>query len=154
AGRPGPPVPSARRPVRYRRCIAAANTVRAPLDEIRRRAGFGVITRRLPGPNGAKPVWQYRVQGANAVRLAAILRPYLRVKHEQADVLAAFAFLTKGRSAPNRDAERAAQEAAYRATRRLNSGDDPTRHQERLASRIRSTSSAGTGSPSPTPTTP
>jgi len=115
--------------------VVIANTVRAPLDEIHRRAGVGSVNTR-PRPAPFKTQYQYTVGSQNAQRFIRAIRPYLRVKGAQADILLRFVALDRstsgGRRADQRAnyaVRRAPQVGLYEEVRALNKRgmplDDP-----------------------------
>src|SRR5262249_33043623 len=69
--------------------LTLSNTVRAPLDEFKARRGIGSVHCRGKVP-GYKPVYCYVIAAQACLRLLPRVRPYLRVKGPQADVLLRF----------------------------------------------------------------
>lgn len=121
----------------YRTQLTVANTARAPLDEIAQRTGVGRVRTAWTNPRQTKPCFSWAVTGPSARRVAAAIRPYLRIKGAQADILIAFrtvpAVLRAGTgSSPRalarneaRKAIKCHQSESRDAIRRLN-GRDPT----------------------------
>jgi len=111
---------------RYDPYLTIANTDRPVLDAIAATLGHGGVyatTRR--GLPHWRQGWAYMTHGARALALVGLLRPHLRVKGAQADLLLTFRALPMGMPGPRKtQAERwrlarAEQEAVYLGLRTL-----------------------------------
>lgn len=74
--------------IRHRPYVSVGNTVRAPLDEIREQYGGQVFTYQAPRTMPrAKVAYRWRCPASQVVRFLGDVRPYLRLKGRQADLV-------------------------------------------------------------------
>lgn len=105
----------------YTAVLMIKNCERAPLEEIQVRAGAGgIATYRRPAGSRSRTAYNYSVWGESALRFVAAIRPYLRIKGPQADILLRFPILGRGWRRPDAARIRAEQAALYAAIREAN----------------------------------
>lgn len=74
----------------YGVAVYIANTVRAPLDQVCTLFGGSVARQSSQGREGQKPVYRWTIGQLQAERFLRAVRPYMRIKHAQADNALAF----------------------------------------------------------------
>lgn len=76
--------------VDFTKCVTVQMTDRSVIEWLAEVTGVGTVTRHAPSKRrcGTKPIWNWRILGAGPiVQFLRAIRPYLRVKAEQADML-------------------------------------------------------------------